>query len=155
MDMLLRTEEETETFAHRLGLLLQPGMVLGMTGTLGAGKTTFVRGLARGLAVISHVTVNSPTFNIVNIYPGRVPLAHIDLYRVESFEELEGFGFDEYLEAPYVAAIEWYDKQKQLQFDDPRRLLRLDFELLPDEERLLHLTTDDPDMAKVLDDLAT
>jgi len=110
VEILLRSEEETEAFARRLGTLLQPGMVLGMSGTLGAGKTTFVRGLARGVEVVSHVTVNSPTFNIVNIYPGRSTLVHIDLYRVESFEELEGFGFEEYLELFYIIAIEWFDK---------------------------------------------
>jgi len=153
VEILLRSEEETEAFARKLGSLLQPGMVLGMTGTLGAGKTTFVRGLARGVEVLSHVTVNSPTFNIVNIYPGRETLAHIDLYRVESFEELEGFGFEEYLEPPYIAAIEWFDKQEQLEFDDPRHLLRMTFELLPDEHRLLRLESDDPGIRSMLDEL--
>lgn len=95
--------EETHDFSRRLGEMLQPGDVLALEGDLGAGKTTFTKGLALGLEIKK--TVNSPTFTIIKEYRGRVPLYHMDVYRVEdSFEDL---GFDEYFEGDGVTVVEW------------------------------------------------
>ena len=89
-------EEETEALGRRLGQVLQPGAVVAFTGDLGAGKTAFTRGLARGLGISERVT--SPTFTIVNEYEGgRLPLFHFDMYRLGSSEELFDIGWEEYL----------------------------------------------------------
>ncbi|MGG3560603.1 tRNA (adenosine(37)-N6)-threonylcarbamoyltransferase complex ATPase subunit type 1 TsaE [Neobacillus rhizosphaerae] len=95
--------EETSTLAERLAQLLQPGDVIALEGDLGAGKTTFTKGLAKGLEVKK--TVNSPTFTIIKEYNGRLPLYHMDVYRVaDAFEDL---GFDEYFEGDGVTVVEW------------------------------------------------
>ena len=100
------SEGETEDLGRRLGLRLGPGAVVAYTGDLGAGKTAFTRGLARGLGVPDRVT--SPTFTIVNEYEGgRLPLFHFDLYRMESPEELFDIGWEDYLARGGVCAVEW------------------------------------------------
>ena len=98
--------EETEELGRRLGRRLGPGSVVAFTGDLGAGKTAFTRGLARGLGIKERVT--SPTFTIVNEYEGgRVPLFHFDLYRLGSAEELFDIGWEDYLAREGVCAVEW------------------------------------------------
>lgn len=87
---------------------LRPGDVLAITGELGSGKTTFVQGLAKGLGVEEFV--NSPTFKIVNELEGRMPLYHLDFYRIESDDELIKLGIDHYLFGRGVAVIEWADR---------------------------------------------
>ncbi|MFC0525831.1 tRNA (adenosine(37)-N6)-threonylcarbamoyltransferase complex ATPase subunit type 1 TsaE [Pontibacillus salicampi] len=98
-----KTPEGTQQLAEAIGSLLQAGDVVTLEGGLGAGKTTFTKGLARGLGVTR--TVNSPTFTIVKEYEGRLPLYHLDVYRLEDSEE--DIGFDEYLEGDGVAIVEW------------------------------------------------
>jgi tRNA threonylcarbamoyladenosine biosynthesis protein TsaE len=94
----------TEAVAEALGAHLAIGDVVVLTGDLGAGKTTFTKGLARALGVTQRVT--SPTFTIVQEYDGRVPVAHVDVYRLERIQELHDFGFEEMLE-DRVTIIEW------------------------------------------------
>jgi len=95
--------EETSQFAERFARLLQPGDVIALEGDLGAGKTTFTKGLAKGLEIKK--TVNSPTFTIIKEYKGNLPLYHMDVYRVaDAFEDL---GFDEYFEGDGVTVVEW------------------------------------------------
>ena len=106
MEFLTRSEEETEALGRRLGEKLTPGSLVAYTGDLGAGKTAFTRGLARGLGVTERVT--SPTFNIVNEYEGgRLPLFHFDLYRLGGEEELFDIGWEDYLTRGGVCAVEW------------------------------------------------
>lgn len=106
MEFLTRSEEETEALGRRLGEKLMPGSLVAYTGDLGAGKTAFTRGLARGLGVTERVT--SPTFNIVNEYEGgRLPLFHFDLYRLGGEEELFDIGWEDYLTRGGVCAVEW------------------------------------------------
>lgn len=95
--------QQTLQFAERLARLLQPGDVIALEGDLGAGKTTFTKGLAKGLDIKK--TVNSPTFTIIKEYHGRLPLYHMDVYRVEN--ALEDLGFDEYFEGDGVTVVEW------------------------------------------------
>ena len=98
--------EETEALGAQLGALLKPGTVLAYTGDLGAGKTAFTRGLARGLGICEQVT--SPTFTLVNEYEtGRIPLFHFDMYRLGSSDELFDIGWDDYLVRGGVCAVEW------------------------------------------------
>ena len=100
---------ETQAIAERLGRLLAPGDVLALVGPLGAGKTTFVQGLARGLDVPPDRHVASPTFALVNEHPGRVPLVHADLYRIEHARELAELGLTDAFDRAAVA-IEWLDR---------------------------------------------
>ena len=97
----------TEEAGERLGRRLRPGDVVLLKGELGAGKTTFVRGVARGTG--SSAPVASPTFQLVRIYPGRVKLAHVDLYRVEDLAELRDLGLDE-LAGDGAVVVEWGDR---------------------------------------------
>ncbi len=95
---------ETEAVGEALGSQLQLGDLVVLTGDLGAGKTTFTKGLARGLGVTQRVT--SPTFTIVQEYDGRLPVAHVDVYRLDRIQELHDFGFEELLESR-VTVVEW------------------------------------------------
>lgn len=109
-EWICRSEDETRNFARGLAVGLKGGEVLSLEGPLGAGKTTFVKGLAEGLGCPPD-EVSSPSFALVHEYPGgRLPLAHLDLYRLESPVELAPLGLDDLLTAPAVAAIEWGDK---------------------------------------------
>ena len=106
MEYISNSAQETEALGERLAARLRPGDVIAYTGDLGAGKTAFTRGLARGLGVIDRVT--SPTFTIVNEYEGgRLPLFHFDLYRMDSPEELFDIGWEDYLARNGVCAVEW------------------------------------------------
>ena len=106
MNYVTNSEEETEALGARLGVALQPGAVIAFTGDLGAGKTAFTRGLARGLGIADRVT--SPTFTIVNEYEGgRLPLFHFDMYRLGSSDELFDIGWEDYLFRGGVCAVEW------------------------------------------------
>jgi tRNA threonylcarbamoyladenosine biosynthesis protein TsaE len=95
---------ETEALGEALGPFLQVGDLVVLTGDLGTGKTTFTKGLARGLGVTDRVT--SPTFTIVQEYDGRVPVAHVDVYRLDRIQELHDFGFEELVETR-VTIVEW------------------------------------------------
>ena len=99
--------EETEALGEEVGAGLKAGDLLLLTGPLGAGKTTFVRGLARGCG--STADVASPTFQLVRVYPGRVQLAHVDLYRVKAAGELADLGLDELIDEGAVV-VEWGDR---------------------------------------------
>ncbi len=98
--------EETEQIGERLAGMLAPGAVIAFEGDLGAGKTAFTRGLARGLGCCDAVT--SPTYTIVNEYTsGRMPLFHFDMYRLHSSDDLFDIGWEDYLERGGVCAVEW------------------------------------------------
>lgn len=99
----VNTPEETEQLAQKLALLLRPNDVVTLTGDLGAGKTTFTKGLGKGLGVKR--TINSPTFTIVKTYQGEKPLYHIDAYRLEDQEE--DIGFDDYFYGDGITVVEW------------------------------------------------
>jgi len=103
-----RSARETERAGERLAGLLAPDDVIALTGDLGAGKTCLVQGVARGLGIDEPVT--SPTFNLLLVHPGRLPLCHIDLYRLERAEELDDVGFYEALESGSACLIEWGDR---------------------------------------------
>ena len=102
---------QTEQIGAALGKILQPGAVIAFQGDLGAGKTAFTRGLARGLE--SNDPVTSPTYTIVNEYlGGRLPLFHFDMYRLASAEDLWDIGWDDYLDRNGVCAVEWSENVK-------------------------------------------
>ena len=106
MEFLTNSPEETERVGAALGKILNPGTVLAYRGDLGAGKTAFTRGLARGLGYLEPVT--SPTYTIVNEYlGGRLPLFHFDMYRLASSDDLWDIGWEDYLDRNGVCAVEW------------------------------------------------
>ena len=102
-----QSPEATRAFAHKLGERLQIGDVVLLQGGLGAGKTEFVKGIAEGFGVTEPVT--SPTFALMNIYQGRAPLYHFDLYRLNRPEQLFEIGFDEFVGGDGLALVEWPD----------------------------------------------
>ena len=106
MEFLTNSPEETERVGAALGKILEPGSILAYRGDLGAGKTAFTRGLARGLGYTEPVT--SPTYTIVNEYlGGRLPLFHFDMYRLASSDDLWDIGWEDYLVRGGVCAVEW------------------------------------------------
>ena len=106
MEFLTNSPEETERVGAALGKILTPGAVIAYRGDLGAGKTAFTRGLARGLGYGEPVT--SPTYTIVNEYlGGRLPLFHFDMYRLRSSDDLWDIGWEDYLDRGGVCAVEW------------------------------------------------
>ena len=108
MKVISRSAEETQALGERLGSRLGRGDVVACIGPLGAGKTCFLQGLARGLGVTADVT--SPTFVLVNQYRGRVPVYHVDAYRTGSLTELVDVGLEEMLHGEGVTIVEWADK---------------------------------------------
>nr|WP_200899950.1 tRNA (adenosine(37)-N6)-threonylcarbamoyltransferase complex ATPase subunit type 1 TsaE [Clostridium cylindrosporum] len=112
--VIIRTNsvEETIELGEKIGLSLKVGDVVTLNGDLGAGKTHFTKGIAKGLDVDDYVT--SPTFTIVNEYSGRIPLYHFDVYRIEDIYEMYEIGFEEYLYGQGVCIIEWSEVVKEL-----------------------------------------
>jgi tRNA threonylcarbamoyladenosine biosynthesis protein TsaE len=103
------SHEQTWRIGQMLGSRLEPGDTVCLYGDLGAGKTSFSYGIALGLDVKDQY-ITSPTFTFVNEYKGRIPFYHIDLYRLKDPEELEGIGFEEYIDSDGVTVIEWAER---------------------------------------------
>ena len=135
MEFITNSPQETEKVGQALGKVLQPGTVLAYEGDLGAGKTAFTRGLAKGLGCTEQVT--SPTYTIVNEYlSGRLPLFHFDMYRLSSAEDLWDIGWDDYLERGGVCAVEWSENVQ----DAMEGALRVAIEKLGDDQRKITIT---------------
>jgi tRNA threonylcarbamoyladenosine biosynthesis protein TsaE len=127
---------QTRALAAKLGALLAPGAVVALNGELGSGKTEFVHGLAAGLAVPPDL-VASPSFTLAHEYPGRVPLVHLDLYRLEDLPEELLPDLEEYLAADKVVAIEWAQRLAPLLSGD---YLEVHLEIIGEEKRRLTFT---------------
>ena len=125
-----RSEAETEAIGEKFAAHLAGGAVVAMYGDLGAGKTAFVRGMARGMGL--DCRVSSPTFTIVNEYEGERELIHFDMYRLESSDELFEIGWEDYLARGAVCAVEWSEKVEDAFFGD-EIVVRID--KLGDNER--------------------
>ena len=102
--------EETTQLGEFIGGVLKPGNVIGLSGELGTGKTHLIKGLAGGLSIDERYHVTSPSFTIINEYPGKIPLNHFDLYRLEGMHQLEELGYEEYFYSEGVTVIEWAEK---------------------------------------------
>jgi tRNA threonylcarbamoyladenosine biosynthesis protein TsaE len=125
--------EETQQLGLEFAGQLSPGSVLSLSGELGSGKTEFVKGLAKGLGVTGPVT--SPTFTLVHEHTaGRIPLYHMDLFRIDGEDDLDEIGFDDYLSRGGVCAIEWADKFRGRL---PAEALLLRFKIGKRDERLI------------------
>ena len=124
--------DETQKLGEKIGRLIKSPMAIALTGDLGSGKTAFVQGLAKGLEVPPEYYITSPTFTLVNEYPGRRRLFHIDLYRLDHYGDLEDIGFYDILQADGVVAIEWAEK---LSNDLLSNYIALRFDSIDDETR--------------------
>lgn len=127
---------ETQKLGQYMGAVIQQPIIIALTGDLGSGKTAFVQGLAKGLDVSEKYYITSPTFTLINEYPGRLPLYHVDLYRIEHLSELEDVGLDEALQADAVIAIEWAEK---ISNDMLLNHLQLRFEIISENARRINI----------------
>jgi len=127
---------ETQSVGQIIGATLKQNFIIALNGDLGSGKTAFVQGVAKGLDVSEKNYITSPTFTLINEYPGRHRLIHVDLYRIEYIAELEEIGLDEVLYQDAVIAIEWADK-----LPDGTLLnhLAFQFKIISDESRQIDI----------------
>ncbi len=143
--------EETQLLGQKIGTSISAGTVICLTGDLGSGKTSFVQGLARGLGVPNNYYITSPTYVLINEYPGRYPLFHVDLYRIENPVDFQDIGLYEILHGNGVVAVEWADKlSKDLQCE----YLSVHFEILNDESRKLIISANVPEVSALMERIA-
>jgi len=142
-----RSVDETQKLGEIIGTAVTGGTVLALTGDLGSGKTAFVQGLARGLEVPDDYYITSPSYTLINEYPGRVPLFHVDLYRISNPMDMEDLGLYEILHNSGIVAIEWADRIE-------RKLLPVSitirFEITDDDTRKICITAYDLKNATLL-----
>ena len=105
-----RTPAETQTIVEEIGKQLRQGDLVALIGDLGTGKTCLTQGIARGVGVYPNQTVNSPSYTLINEYAGKIPIYHVDLYRLQNHDELLDLGLDEYMEGNGICIIEWAEK---------------------------------------------
>lgn len=132
IEILTHSLDETRKLGQKIGKQLAPGAVVALTGELGSGKTVFVQGLAKGLDVPDGYYITSPTFTLINQYPGRHPFYHVDLYRIATRDDLEEIGLAEILYGDGVTAIEWADRLEQ---DLMTGYLAIHLEIVDDDTR--------------------
>lgn len=140
--------EETMAFGEKLGKMLKQGDVLALFGDLGAGKTTFTKGLARGMNLTDDI--HSPTFTLIHEHPGKIPLYHVDLYRLNSEAEVEMIGIEEYIFGNGVTIIEWADRMKSML---PDYRLDIDFKMQGDTKREMTLEAESPEIQKIIEEV--
>ena len=131
-----KSPEETIDFGEHLARSLKGGDIVCFFGDLGSGKTTFIKGIAKGLK-IGHSKVNSPTFVFMNTYQGRLPLFHFDLYRLDDIEGIISIGTDEFFYGDGVSVVEWADRLGSLM---PDEYLRVDLNHKKMDEREIQLS---------------
>ncbi len=131
--IISNSTSETEALGEGWGRAAQKGLVIALSGDLGAGKTQLVKGLARGLGITSRV--HSPSFTLVNVYTGgRLTLFHLDLYRLETKEQILSAGIEDYLQPEGVAVIEWAERMTNDEFR-MTNVRRVNIEILSETER--------------------
>jgi len=135
--ILSDSADQTRRLAQKIAADLDSGVVLALTGDLGSGKTCFVQGLARGLQVPEQCPITSPTFTLVNEYSGRLPLFHVDLYRIEDVADIEDLGLDDLLDGEGITAIEWAERIRSML---PEDFMEIHFEILDDERRKITIS---------------
>lgn len=130
------SQAKTQSLGEKIGRMLDSKFIIGLSGELGSGKTSFVQGLARGLDVPESYYITSPTYSLIHEYPGRIPLFHIDLYRIMSRDEIEGTGLYEILDRLGIFAIEWPDYVIN---DLDENFLSIHFEIIDDDTRKISM----------------
>lgn len=132
LQIFTNSTKETLVLGKTIGEQIDVSVILALNGDLGSGKTTFVQGLARGLDVSEAYYITSPTFTLINEYPGRLPLFHVDLYRLDNVSDIEDIGLSDIIEGQGVVAIEWAHK---LTADALNEHLAIEFKIMDDECR--------------------
>ena len=133
MVLASRNAEETKELAQSFSHCLQGGDVVALQGTLGSGKTVFVKGLALGLGLSNPDEVKSPTFVIMHVYPTKIPLNHFDLYRLEEAKELEAIGFEDFVsDSRAITCVEWAERGVGY---FPKTTYYVDLQIIKDSER--------------------
>ena len=128
--------DETQAIGQKIGEIVVTGTLITLYGNLGSGKTSFVQGLARGLGVPAEYYITSPTYTLINDYPGRCNLYHVDLYRIDGIDEAEDIGLYEIMDGDGIIAIEWADR---IEKDLPSDRVSLEFETTGDDSRIITL----------------
>ena len=129
-EIVCKTEEDMVKLGNRFGELAKPGMVISLRGSLGAGKTVFARGVARSLGIEEAIV--SPTFTLVQEYDGRLPMYHMDLYRITSSEDFEMIGGEDMLYSDGVCLIEWSEIINEML---PQDTIFINIKVNPDQSR--------------------
>ena len=132
IEIISNSATQTFEIARLIGEKLRDGDLLALSGELGSGKTCFTKGLAHGLGVSDEYQITSPTFTLINEYPARCKLYHFDVYRLNSYSELEDLGYEEYLSGDGVVVIEWAEKIAKL---IPRDSIFINFEYVDENSR--------------------
>lgn len=140
--------QETRAFGKTLGAFLEAPLTLVLVGDLGSGKTVFVQGLASGLGIDGETEVTSPSFALVHEHRGRLPLYHVDLYRLEQEMELETLGLEEFMEGRAVVAVEWGERLPRQYLGEH---LTVRFATLSDTQRRIEITATGGSASRVLD----
>jgi len=137
--MVFHTKSASETIriGKSIGSRLLPGDVVALTGELGAGKTQFIKGLAAGVGIGNPTYVSSPSFKLINEYPGKITFYHIDFFRLSGEKEAEELGLDDYFQSSGITAIEWADKIPSLL---PEEILRIHIRYTGENSRTLEIS---------------
>ena len=145
MNLVSNSLEETQSIGRIIGERAMPGTVIALIGDLGSGKTSLTQGIAAGLQVPDDYYVTSPTFTLVNEYPGRIPLYHFDMYRLSGSPDLEDLGYEDYAYGTGLVAVEWAEKVMDRL---PEKTIYIHMERLSEESRSLELSfrSDEPFM---------
>lgn len=146
MNVISRNPEETFVIGKIIGENLTKGDILALTGQLGTGKTCFTQGIARGIGVPEVFEITSPSFTLINEYPGKITLYHFDLYRLQGSQDMEDMGYDEYLFGEGVSVIEWADKMRDIL---PEEALCISFKYLDENIRELVISGQEKKVAQI------
>ena len=130
--MITNSAKETMLAGEKLARKLKPGDMIALSGNLGSGKTTFTKGIGKGLGVKDSKRINSPTFVLIKEYNGRVPLYHLDLYRLDDLKEIENLAIEEYIYGNGITVIEWAEKIKSIL---PEKHILVKFKIKGDNKR--------------------
>ena len=130
--MISRSAKDTIELGARLARKLSRGDVIALCGDLGSGKTTFTKGIGKGLGVKDACYINSPTFVLIKEYSGRMPMYHLDLYRLDSLQDIEDIDVKEYIYGDGVTVIEWAEKIKEIL---PKNCITVEFKVKGEEKR--------------------
>ncbi len=144
--ILSQSQKQTITIGKKLAGFLKPGDIICLSGDLGSGKTTLVKGIAAGLGIKS-TEVNSPTFVLMNSYDGRMPLFHFDLYRLENEKQILMLDYEEYFYGEGVAVVEWAERLGKL---FPPNAIKIELQHSGEEKRLIKIYAADINNQKLL-----
>ncbi|MEI6846078.1 MAG: tRNA (adenosine(37)-N6)-threonylcarbamoyltransferase complex ATPase subunit type 1 TsaE [Candidatus Firestonebacteria bacterium] len=133
-----KSQEETVKLGEKLAGQLKPGSIVALTGDLGAGKTYLTKGIVKGMGLKASVT--SPTFVLMNIYPGKIPVFHYDCYRLKDETDMEKLGYEEYFYGNGITVVEWADRVKGI---IPKTAIKINFKIGKNNVRNIKIITND------------